>query len=93
MVEAFRRSPDIRMVYGMVRCIKEPGGETIMLWGRDREPSDIRRKMYLPTPSVFSRRDLWDEVGPYRDEYEYGDKGAKDNSPAFSRPSGVLHEE
>jgi len=70
---AFERSADIRMVYGMVRCIEEESGDTIMLWGRDREPSDIRRKMCLPTPSVFSRRELWDEVGPYSDEYEYAD--------------------
>jgi glycosyltransferase involved in cell wall biosynthesis len=73
VVEVFGSSPDVKMVYGILNYIDNISGKSIMKWGRDREPSEIRKRMYLPTPTLFSRREVWDEVGPYRDDYDYAD--------------------
>jgi len=73
VVEVFERSPEVKMVYGILNLVDNISGETIMLWGRDVDPSEIRKRMYLPTPTIFSRREIWEKVGPYREEYNYAD--------------------
>lgn len=73
VVETFERSEDVGMVYGILNYVDPKTGEVILRWGRDADPSEIRTRMYLPTPTVFSRREIWDKVGFYSEDYNYAD--------------------
>jgi glycosyltransferase involved in cell wall biosynthesis len=73
VVETFKQSEDIKMVYGILNYVDPNTGESIMLWGRDTDPSEIRKRMYLPTPTIFSRGEIWDRVGPFSESYNYAD--------------------
>jgi glycosyltransferase involved in cell wall biosynthesis len=73
VMEVFKQSENIKMVYGILNYVDSHTEESIMRWGKDADPSEIRRRMYIPTPTIFRRKSLWEDVGPYSEDYDYAD--------------------
>jgi hypothetical protein len=71
VVEAFQGSEDIKVLYGIQDFIDPQTGRVLLVWGRQEEPSTIKRRMYLPHPTVFCRKEVYDKVGLFRKDYRY----------------------
>ncbi|MDP2167670.1 MAG: glycosyltransferase family 2 protein [Thermodesulfovibrionales bacterium] len=69
VVEAFRQNPEAKVVYGVVDFVERDTERVIMKWGKDAEPREIRKRMYMPHPSVFAKREVYDNAGLLRKEY------------------------
>lgn len=69
VIKAFKQSDDIKVVYGTQDFIDPFTGEVLLRWGRAAEPSEIRKRMYLPHPTVFCRREVYEKVGLFRTDY------------------------
>jgi glycosyltransferase involved in cell wall biosynthesis len=70
VVEAFGESEQINVVYGIQDLVDPDTGETKVHWGRDADPSEIRKRMYMPHPTVFCKKDVYDSVGLFRKDYK-----------------------
>ncbi len=71
MVEVFEQSDDIKLVYGIQDYIDPVTGKLLFQWGREEAPSEIRKRMYLPFPTIFCRKEVYETAGVFREEYDY----------------------
>jgi len=69
VVELFRRSPTIKAVYGIQDFIDPSTGQVLLTWGRDAEPDEIKKRMYIPHPTLFVRKEAYDAIGLFRKDY------------------------
>jgi glycosyltransferase involved in cell wall biosynthesis len=69
VAEVFSNSPDIKALYGIQDYIDPVAGRTLLTWGRDSDPSEIKKRMYIPHPTLFVRRKVYDEIGLFRLDY------------------------
>jgi glycosyltransferase involved in cell wall biosynthesis len=70
VADVFRQSPHIKALYGSQDFIDPATGKTLLTWGRDSDPSEIKKRMYIPHPTLFVRREVYDEIGPFRLDYK-----------------------
>ena len=66
---AFSNSPNIKALYGIQDYIDPVTRKTLLTWGRDVDPSEIKKRMYIPHPTLFVRRKVYDEVGLFKLDY------------------------
>jgi glycosyltransferase involved in cell wall biosynthesis len=71
VVEAFGLSKDIKVVYGILDYIDPVTGKVIFQWGREAEPQSLRKSMYMPHPTIFCKREVYDAVGLFRKDYRF----------------------
>jgi glycosyltransferase involved in cell wall biosynthesis len=69
VAEVFEHSPHIKALYGIQDYIDPVTGKTLLTWGRDTDPSEIKMRMYIPHPTLFVRREVYDEIGLFRLDY------------------------
>jgi glycosyltransferase involved in cell wall biosynthesis len=69
VADLFIKSPEIKAVYGIQDVIDPVMGKVLLTWGRDEEPSEIRKRMYIPHPTLFLRREVYEEIGLFRTDY------------------------
>jgi glycosyltransferase involved in cell wall biosynthesis len=65
----FALSPQIKALYGIQDYVDPVSGKTLLTWGRDADPSEIRKRMYIPHPTLFVRREVYEEIGLFRPDY------------------------
>jgi glycosyltransferase involved in cell wall biosynthesis len=65
----FSHAPHINALYGIQDYIDPVTGITILTWGRDADPSEIKKRMYIPHPTLFVRKKVYDEIGLFRLDY------------------------
>ncbi|MCL5022894.1 MAG: glycosyltransferase [Nitrospirae bacterium] len=70
VAEVFDHSPQIKALYGIQDFIDSVTGEALITWGRDAEPAEIKKRMYIPHPTLFVRREVYDEIGLFGLEYK-----------------------
>jgi glycosyltransferase involved in cell wall biosynthesis len=70
VVEAFGASEQVEVVYGIQDVVDPDTGETKVHWGREAEPSEIRKRMYMPHPTVFCKKEIYDRTGLFRKDYK-----------------------
>ncbi len=66
----FSQSPGVRALYGIQDFLDPVTGKTLLTWGRDTDPSEIKKRMYIPHPTLFVRRKVYDEIGLFKLDYE-----------------------
>jgi glycosyltransferase involved in cell wall biosynthesis len=66
---AFAWDDRTTVVYGIMDFIDPETGEVILEWGRHEAPSAIRQRMYMPHPTMFCRREVYETAGLFRKDY------------------------
>jgi glycosyltransferase involved in cell wall biosynthesis len=66
----FSQSPGVKALYGIQDFIDPVTGKTLLTWGRDSDPSEIKKRMYIPHPTLFVRRKVYDDIGLFKLDYE-----------------------
>jgi glycosyltransferase involved in cell wall biosynthesis len=61
--------PEVKALYGIQDYIDPVTGKVLLTWGRDAEPSEIRKRMYIPHPTLFVRKEVYNEIGLFRPDY------------------------
>ncbi|MCK4911413.1 MAG: glycosyltransferase, partial [Thermodesulfovibrionales bacterium] len=69
VAEAFNSSKDILMVYGTQDYVHPETKEVLLRWGRDTDPTEIKKRMYIPHPTVFAKKELYDNAGLFSENY------------------------
>jgi glycosyltransferase involved in cell wall biosynthesis len=69
VAEVFSRSPEVKALYGIQEYIDPATGKTLLTWGREADPSEIKMRMYIPHPTLFVRREAYDDIGLFRLDY------------------------
>ena len=70
VAEVFEHSPQIKALYGSQDYMDPVTGNTLLTWGRDTDPAEIKKRMYIPHPTLFVRRKVYDDIGLFRLDYE-----------------------
>jgi glycosyltransferase involved in cell wall biosynthesis len=70
VAEVFSRSSEIQALYGIQDFIEPVTGKTLLTWGRDTNPAEIKKRMYIPHPTLFVRRKVYDDIGLFKLDYE-----------------------
>jgi glycosyltransferase involved in cell wall biosynthesis len=70
VAEVFSHSPQIKALYGIQDYIDPVTRKILLTWGRDSDPSEIKKRMYIPHPTLFVRRTAYDEIGLFRLDYK-----------------------
>lgn len=65
----FAKSPEIKAVYGILDFLDPVTGEVLLTWGRNCDPSEIKKRMYIPHPTLFVRKEVYEEIGLFRTDY------------------------
>lgn len=69
---AFCDHPEVPLVYADIRYFREDGKSGRYYSGAPFRPSLLKWGYMFPHPSMYIRRRLWDEYGPYREDYTIG---------------------
>jgi len=69
IAEAFAHSPGVKALYGIQDYIDPATGKTLLTWGRESEPSEIKKRMYIPHPTLFVKKEVYDAIGLFRLDY------------------------
>lgn len=69
VVEAFEKSPGVKALYGIQDYIDRTTGKVLFKWGRDSDPSEIKKRAYIPYPTLFCRKEVYDDIGLFRKDY------------------------
>ena len=67
--DVFSGSDDVKALYGIQDYIDPVTGKTLLTWGREADPSEIKKRMYIPHPTLFVRREVYNEIGMFRLDY------------------------
>jgi len=70
VAESFENSSQIKALYGIQDYIDPVSGKNLLTWGRDTDPSEIKKRMYIPHPTLFVRREVYNEIGLFRVDYK-----------------------
>lgn len=69
VADVFSHSPHIEALYGVQDYIEPVTGKILLTWGRETDPSEIKKRMYIPHPTLFVRRNVYDDIGFFRLDY------------------------
>jgi glycosyltransferase involved in cell wall biosynthesis len=69
VADVFIRHPEVEALYGIQDYIDPDTGEILLTWGRDADPSEIKKRMYIPHPTLFVRREVYDAIGLFKLDY------------------------
>lgn len=70
VADVFGHSPEVKALYGIQDYIDPVTGKTLLAWGRDADPPEIKKRMYIPHPTLFVRRKVYDDIGLFRLDYK-----------------------
>jgi glycosyltransferase involved in cell wall biosynthesis len=65
----FAGHPEVKALYGIQDYIDPDTGKVLLTWGRDADPSEIKKRMYIPHPTLFVRREVYDAIGLFKPDY------------------------
>lgn len=69
VVEIFVAKPDIKMVYGKVRCVEQERGKILAVYG---EPFSLKKIKEIATPhqALFAKKEVYEAAGPFSLDYK-----------------------
>lgn len=70
VVEIFVSKPDIKMIYGKVRCVEQETGKTLVMYGEPFSLKKMRKGIITPHPALFAKREVYETVGPFSLDYK-----------------------
>jgi len=66
----FIRHPEVKALYGVQDYIDPVSAKILLTWGRNCDPSEIKKRMYIPHPTLFVRREVYEKIGLFRLDYK-----------------------
>jgi len=66
VVNEFNKYQDIKAIYGIVDFVDPKTNELELRWGKDCSPNVIRKRMYIPHPTLFCKREIYENIGYFR---------------------------
>ncbi len=69
VADVFSQSPHIQALYGIQDFIDPVTGKVLLTWGRDTDPSEIKKRMYIPHPTLFVHREVYEKIGLFSLDY------------------------
>ncbi len=69
VADAFSHHREVKALYGIQDYIDPATGKTLLTWGRETDPSEIKKRMYIPHPTLFVRREVYETIGLFRLDY------------------------
>ena len=71
VADVFSRSRGIKALYGIQDFLDPVTGNILLTWGRDADPAEIKKRMYIPHPTLFVRREVYAMIGLFRLDYKF----------------------
>lgn len=71
VVEIFISEPEVKVIYGKVRCIHPETEETLAIYYSEPFSFEkMKKKLIIPHPAIFMRREVYDTVGDFSLQYK-----------------------
>ena len=89
IVNQFNKYQDVKAIYGIIDFLDPKTNELKLRWGKDCSPNEIKKRMYIPHPTLFCRKEVYENVGYFRKDlkcamdYEWAIRLAKYTKPYF----------
>ena len=71
VVNEFNKYQNIKAIYGIVDFVDPKTNELELRWGKDCSPNVIRKRMYIPHPTLFCKKEVYENVGYFRENLKY----------------------
>lgn len=71
VVNEFNRYQNIKVLYGIVDSVDRKTGKLELRWGKDCSPNEIRKRMYIPHPTLFCKKEVYEDIGYFRKDLKY----------------------
>jgi glycosyltransferase involved in cell wall biosynthesis len=69
VVEVFQKNPEVKALYGIQDYVDRATVEVLFKWGRDADPSEIKKRPYIPYPTLFCKKEVYEDIGLFRKDY------------------------
>lgn len=70
VIETFASKPDIKVIYGKVRCIDPDTGSTLMTYYNEPFSFEkMKKRLIIPHPSIFMHREVYKTTGKFSLKY------------------------
>ena len=89
VVDEFNKYQNIKAIYGIVDSVDPETGRLELRWGKDCSPNEIKKRMYIPHPTLFCKKEVYKNVGYFRKDlkcamdYEWAIRLIKYTRPYF----------
>lgn len=89
IVDEFNKHQDMKAIYGIIDFVDPKTNELELRWGKDCAPNVIRKRMYIPHPTLFCKKEVYENIGYFRKDlkcamdYEWAIRLVKYNRPYF----------
>ena len=71
VVQEFNKYQNIKALYGIVDSVDPETGKLELRWGKDCNPNVIRERMYIPHPTLFCKKEVYEDIGYFRKDLKY----------------------
>ena len=71
VVNEFNKCQNIKAIYGIMDSVDRETGRLELRWGKDCSPNEIRKRMYIPHPTLFCKKEVYENVGYFRKNLKY----------------------
>lgn len=89
VVNEFNKHQNIKAIYGILDSVDPKTGKLELRCGKDCSPKVIRKRMYIPHPTLFCKKEVYENIGYFRKDlkytmdYEWAIRLVKDTRPYF----------
>jgi len=71
VVNEFNEYQNVKAMYGIVDSVDPKTGKLELRWGKDCSPNEIKKRMYIPHPTLFCKKEVYKNVGYFRKDLKY----------------------
>ena len=71
IVNEFNKYQNIKAIYGIIDFVDPKTNELELRWGKDCSPNAIRKRMYIPHPTLFCKKEVYENIGYFRKDLKY----------------------
>ena len=71
IVNEFNKYQDIKAIYGIIDLVERESGRLELRWRKDCSPNEIRKRMYIPHPTLFCKKEVYEDIGYFRKDLKY----------------------
>lgn len=89
IVSEFNKHQKIKAIYGILDSVDPKTGKLELRCGKDCSPNVIRKRMYIPHPTLFCKKEVYENIGYFRKDlkcamdYEWAIRLVKYTRPYF----------
>lgn len=71
VVNKFNKYENVKAIYGIIDFVDPKTNELELRWGKDCSPNAIRKRMYIPHPTLFCKKEVYENIGYFRKDLKY----------------------